>query len=62
MNVTNNDAAYIAWTRAATTNYLKYATVVVTPYGLVCNTISALIFTRKRFEKNTMGFYYIVSI
>ena len=61
-NVTKEDAAYIAWTKMATTNYLRHATLIVTPYGLICNTLMALIFTRKRFNKNTMGFYYIVSI
>ena len=52
---------YISWTQNVTKSFLFYATLVVTPIGLLFNFIQILVFSRKKFEKTTMGFSYIVS-
>ena len=37
---------------------LFYSSLTLLPFGLVSNLFSIVIFTRKRFNKGTMGFYY----
>ena len=37
-----------------------YGSVLVHPFGLICNTFSIIIFSRKKFWDNTMGFYNII--
>lgn len=55
------ESAYIAWTKSMIKTYLYYASLIVTPIGLSLNVLLILVFARKRFARETMGFYYIVS-
>ena len=59
--LTPEQASYIAWTKKTYVDYLFYAPLIVTPIGLLMNSVMALVFSRKKFHSSTMGFYYIVS-
>ena len=39
---------------------LYYSCLTIIPLGITLNIISSIIFTRKRFDKTTMGYYNIV--
>ena len=60
-SLSHTDEQYISWTKQTIKNYMYFATLTVTPVGLVFNTLMIIVFARKKFQKKTMGFYYIVS-
>ena len=61
-NVTvDANEAYIAWAKETTSTFLYYATLTITPIGLLFNAIQIIVFSRKKFNNTTMGFFYIVS-
>lgn len=41
-------------------SFLYYVNLIILPLGIVFNLITILIFNRKKFSKNTMGFYYSI--
>ena len=60
MSLSPEQTAYIAWTKKVYADYLFYAPLVVTPIGLILNSAMIAVFSRKKFNSSTMGFYYIV--
>lgn len=39
-------------------NFLFYANVIIVPLGIIFNILTILVFSRKQFRANTLGFYY----
>lgn len=49
---------YFLWAYRTSNTFLFYANLTIVPLGLFFNLISFIIFSRKTFDKGTMGFYF----
>ena len=52
---------YLAWVGRAITLCSLYLPIIVTPIGLIQNALLILVFKRKKFAKDNVAFYYVVS-
>ena len=59
MSNLTQDQIFLLTLNDTRTKLLYYSCLTIIPAGITLNIISSLIFTRKRFKKNTMGFYNI---
>ncbi|RNA08164.1 FMRFamide receptor-like [Brachionus plicatilis] len=61
-NIVSNDTVvnYFIWAYRTSNSFLFYANLTIVPFGLFFNLLSYLVFSRKTFEKGTMGFYFRV--
>ena len=52
---------YIAWTKGVTSSFLFYTSLILTPVGLIFNTLQIVVFARKKFNNCNTRFYFMVS-
>ncbi|CAF0808259.1 unnamed protein product [Brachionus calyciflorus] len=58
-NTTLTDLSFFNWVGQFTADFLLIANLLMTPMGLVANTLSIFVFLGKRFESNFIRNYYI---
>jgi hypothetical protein len=58
MSETADDLALVLYLNQELIKFTYYINLIMCPTGLALNFISILVFNRKAFKKNTMGFYY----
>jgi hypothetical protein len=55
-----NEMAYIERIEHFENLFLKYTGLIMSPIGLMLNTLMIIVYSRKSFRKTTMGFYYVI--
>ena len=55
----SDDSSYISWLQTLNNQYLFYVATVIFPLAVLLNTISLVVFSRKRFSNHTNGLFNI---
>ena len=58
----SEEERYITWTKEFTSSFLFFTSLILTPIGLIFNTLQIVVFARKKFNNCNTGFYFMVSI
>ena len=58
MSQNDDELAYVLYLNQVLIQFIYYINLVMLPISLVFNFISIVVFNRKTFKANTMGFYY----
>ena len=53
-----DESAYVLWLNQIMTQFTYFINLIICPTGVALNMVSILVFSRKSFKANTMGFYY----